>query len=99
MSLCVCYEATLGTLLHLDLMLELFGLLLHIVEVKVLLVQVNLFLALNVGHLVLQEVLHFLVLAEFEHLIALCLHAVLTSVLVDDLAPELVLLFLQTSEK
>ena len=86
-------------MLHLDLMLELFGLLLHIVEVKVLLVQVNLFLALNVGHLVFQEVLHFLVLAEFEHLIALCLHAVLASVLVDDLAPKLVLLFLQTSEK
>ncbi len=56
--------------------------------------QIDLLLVLNVAHLVFQVLLDLLVLAELLLLFSLSFHAVLALVVLDDLTPETVLLFL-----
>ena len=67
----------------------------HITEIFLLLDKIYFSLALDVRHLVFEELLHLLIFAESRHLLALRLDSVLARILVDDLRPELVLLFLR----
>ena len=50
-----------------------------------------LFLAVDMGHLIFQEVLDLLVFAEPDHLIVFGIHAMLALVFLNHVTPELVL--------
>lgn len=83
------------------LSLELRSLLLHIDGVQTFLVEIDLSLTLLISHLVFQELLDLLVLAELNQLVALCLNAMSSGVVIDHFTPETVLFFLRdnTTEK
>ena len=76
------------------LLLELFGFAFDLHKVFSLPLQLGFFLAIDMRHLIFQEVLDLLVFAEFDHLVVLSFHALLTGVFLYHLTPKLVLCFL-----
>lgn len=73
------------------LFLKLFCLAFHFNKVFVFPLQLCFFLAIDMSHLIFEEVLDLLVFAELDHLIVLGIHAMLALVFLDNVAPKLVL--------
>ena len=98
MALCLAQHVASGLRLLLDNVLVFLGFFLYIKGIETLLVQIDLFLALNKGHLVLEILLHLLVLAEFDHVVSLGLDLVLSRLVINHLTPKAILLFLKTNK-
>ena len=96
MHLCTRYQIkTLSLTLSLVLM-EVQCLEVHVSRIVSLLLTIDLMLLLDELHLVLEEVLRLLILAELCQSLPLSLNFMLSRLLVHNLTPKLVLLILHT---
>ena len=94
MILLICDHRALLLVILAHLLDKILRLLLDIKRVQALLVEIVLSLLFNMIHLVLEVLLNFLVLSEFEDITLFSLHLVPSGVIIDHIAPESVLFFL-----